>query len=79
MRSLGSCSVFMSYATSHALARSLSGETVTDLDVIVVEQLRLYRNVAHATNGWAVVSSTFLDALCSQFDRKAEEQHDDPS
>lgn len=42
-----------------------------------IEQLILYRNVARATNGWAVVSSTFLDALCEQFDRRNEEQ-DEP-
>lgn len=39
-----------------------------------IEQLILYRNVAQATNGWAVVSSTFLEALCEHFDTKNEEQ-----
>lgn len=42
-----------------------------------IEQLILYRNVARATNGWAVVSSKFLDSLCEHL--KAEPKEPDES
>lgn len=38
-----------------------------------IEQLILYRNVARATNGWAVVSTSFLDALCEQLNVERKE------
>lgn len=43
-------------------------------DIELIEQLRLYRDVANSTNGWAVVSSGFLDKLCRELDQLDQEE-----
>jgi hypothetical protein len=54
------------FSTSPAKARLSSTLTVVTDDL--VNRVRTYRDVAHATNGWAVVSSAFLDAVLSEID-----------